>query len=197
MLPRGQACTTHNDQMKVIVGMTGFEPAASCSQSKRPTKLGYIPLLFIVQLSFNRGAQRRCSITSYHGLDRDTPMSPILLTSCSHHVDAIILIIVGMAGFEPAASSSRTKRPTKLGYIPMMIPYSVINGTDCPQGAHSPSSLRTMKKARSSSERTGPLDSLTESYAHVTISRSQLDSGHHALLRYVKTSPSLPMGLMP
>ena len=25
------------------VGMTGFEPAASCSQSRRPTGLGYIP----------------------------------------------------------------------------------------------------------------------------------------------------------
>ena len=27
----------------IFVGMTGFEPAASCSQSRRPTGLGYIP----------------------------------------------------------------------------------------------------------------------------------------------------------
>ncbi len=28
-----------------VVGMTGFEPAASCSQSRRATKLRYIPML--------------------------------------------------------------------------------------------------------------------------------------------------------
>ena len=29
----------------MAIGMTGFEPATSCSQSKRATKLRYIPLL--------------------------------------------------------------------------------------------------------------------------------------------------------
>ena len=28
-----------------MVGMTGFEPAASCSQSRRATELRYIPLI--------------------------------------------------------------------------------------------------------------------------------------------------------
>ena len=28
-----------------VVGMAGFEPAASCSQSRRATKLRYIPML--------------------------------------------------------------------------------------------------------------------------------------------------------
>ena len=42
MIPCGQTCP-QGDQLTVIVGMTGFEPAASCSQSKRATKLRYIP----------------------------------------------------------------------------------------------------------------------------------------------------------
>lgn len=29
------------------IGMTGFEPAASCSQSRRATKLRYIPMISI------------------------------------------------------------------------------------------------------------------------------------------------------
>jgi hypothetical protein len=28
---------------KILIGMTGFEPATSCSQSRRATKLRYIP----------------------------------------------------------------------------------------------------------------------------------------------------------
>jgi hypothetical protein len=38
----------------ILVGMTGFEPATSCSQSRRATKLRYIPLGF---RTLNRIAQ--------------------------------------------------------------------------------------------------------------------------------------------
>ena len=35
-----------------MVGMTGLEPAASCSQSRRATKLRYIPALFNIIVYF-------------------------------------------------------------------------------------------------------------------------------------------------
>lgn len=41
-----------------MVGMTGFEPAASCSRSKRATKLRYIPTCFIIIL----GTQGVCQM---------------------------------------------------------------------------------------------------------------------------------------
>jgi hypothetical protein len=33
---------------KIKIGMTGFEPATSCSQSRRATKLRYIPLHLVL-----------------------------------------------------------------------------------------------------------------------------------------------------
>jgi hypothetical protein len=35
----------------ILIGMTGFEPAASCSQSRRATKLRYIPFFDPVSVS--------------------------------------------------------------------------------------------------------------------------------------------------
>lgn len=35
-----------------MVGMTGFEPATSCSRSKRTTKLCYIPMSYTILFRF-------------------------------------------------------------------------------------------------------------------------------------------------
>jgi hypothetical protein len=37
------------------VGLAGFEPATSCSQSRRPTKLGYNPSITAVLLVRDEG----------------------------------------------------------------------------------------------------------------------------------------------
>ena len=40
------------------------------------------------------------------------------------------LFLIGITGFEPAASSSRTKRATKLRYIPVY-PFVFLKQTEC------------------------------------------------------------------
>ncbi len=37
------------------------------------------------------------------------------------------VLLVGITGFEPAASSSRTKRATKLRYIPKALTFQLLN----------------------------------------------------------------------
>ena len=37
-----------NDNNKLLVGAAGFEPAASCSQSRRATKLRYAPVSSLI-----------------------------------------------------------------------------------------------------------------------------------------------------
>jgi hypothetical protein len=50
--------------------MTGFEPATSCSQSRRATKLRYIPLRYCVHDSAKTPSQRRCQLNNRSHTDR-------------------------------------------------------------------------------------------------------------------------------
>jgi hypothetical protein len=62
------------------VGMTGFEPAASCSQSRRATKLRYIP--YIIQDTAN-GADVAIILTKRKTQERDDrPLSPRTADRC-------------------------------------------------------------------------------------------------------------------
>ena len=45
-----------------MVGTGGFEPSASCSQSKRSTRLSYVPFIFANSVII---IQRLCSPTSF------------------------------------------------------------------------------------------------------------------------------------
>ena len=52
----------------------------------------------------------------------------MLVCQQSEHRFAVLnFYLVGMTGFEPAASSSRTKRATKLCYIPTTTNYTPAN----------------------------------------------------------------------
>src|SRR5699024_9719854 len=47
------------------------------------------------------------------------PGAPPDMRTPGHRGDAPAFLLVGIAGFEPTTSSSRTRRATKLRYIPM------------------------------------------------------------------------------
>ena len=53
-----------------MVGTGGFEPSASCSQSKRSTRLSYVPFIFANSVII---IQRLCSPTSFVRL---SPFAP-------------------------------------------------------------------------------------------------------------------------
>jgi hypothetical protein len=41
-------CSIRLSYKRKVVGMEGFEPPTSCSQSRRATKLRYIPMTFLM-----------------------------------------------------------------------------------------------------------------------------------------------------
>ena len=41
----------HDLRIDKKIGMTGFEPAASCTQNKRATELRYIPIFIVIGIT--------------------------------------------------------------------------------------------------------------------------------------------------
>jgi hypothetical protein len=146
------------------VGATGFEPAASRSQTGRSTKLSYIPRSNGVRTE----ARTRRKIAPEGGSPRAdeapralhvrTKRRPTLhqestggtLPGCSHrplrvvtsevrldHLTGLpVVIVVELAGFEPAASRSRSERATKLRY----------NSKSWPTDARPPASTNGLRR---------------------------------------------------
>lgn len=72
-----------------MVGVAGFEPATSWSQTTRPTKLSHTPMLVA-------GARIELALEAYEASEATTP------PSC-HNV-----CMVSPAGFEPASMDSKS-----------------------------------------------------------------------------------------
>ena len=78
-----------------MVGTTGFEPATSWSQTKRTTKLCYVPIY--LKYSFHYGAPDR--IRTHNFLIRSQVLYPIELRA--HNYNAINKKMVENDGLEP------------------------------------------------------------------------------------------------
>ena len=102
-----------------MVEMTGFEPATSASRTQRSTKLSHISLL--TNILYHRGrnlsstffkkAQKlyRTAMRSWQNrIVHYRTKSPPELTGGEAHCS--IMLLVGVTGFEPAASTSQMSR---------------------------------------------------------------------------------------
>lgn len=96
----GSANRAQNSDL--MVGMAGVEPATSSSPSSRATRLRHTPMNW----SPRRGSNSR-------------PHAPKARALPLRYAEKRTL--VGVAGFEPATSSSRTMRATRLRYTPLKI----------------------------------------------------------------------------
>jgi hypothetical protein len=57
-------CSIRLSYKREVVGMEGFEPPTSCSQSRRATKLRYIPLSkFLMAFAFSTALKKQAIIT--------------------------------------------------------------------------------------------------------------------------------------
>ncbi len=57
-------CSIRLSYKRKVVGMEGFEPPTSCSQSRRATKLRYIPLSkFLMAFPFSTALKKQAMIT--------------------------------------------------------------------------------------------------------------------------------------
>ena len=68
-----------------LVGMTGFEPAASCSQSRRSTKLSHIPIDF----GYNITVFNLCQRKFFCLINNNSSPATYLLLQCNY--DLLIL----------------------------------------------------------------------------------------------------------
>ena len=120
-----------------MVGPAGFEPVTSCSRSRRAPRLRHDPSMVPparVELATCR-VRSGCSATELQGRRRgsrcDVGVEPKELwcgrpgrgrwVQCSGAADAPWNMVVGTAGFEPAASSPPDWRATRLRYAPVVL----------------------------------------------------------------------------